>query len=740
MKIKKIISILLAVLLLNTFAPLVVHGADGIAQVRQYLNAPSQYTNNANFGINIDATLNGTITSLGNFGGFAVYEFLNPVQNSQNHPYGIDFTIAGNSFNGAATTQEPGQVWVSQDGENWFALAGSEHFEDETLWNYSLTYTKGEGNKCSFSDSLGENGTVNGQYPLKENYPKATFEDDSLTLSGILLRKLTTPSTNNGITTSFGYVDTLPKSVSLVNPYCENPQKNGADGQFDISWAVDENGAPVSLDWIKFVKVQTATFINGGIFGEKSTEISALSVTPEGEKTATTEAPDCITVDGEKIPLESNKFTYEITANSSFDLSVETESNVYINNARGTSCYFDSMPEKGIIRVIVQSGENEPLIYYFNIKGVQSEAEITLSDDELELEKGKTAQLTATASNGEKITFTSSDDSVATVDENGNITANAVGTAFITAKTASGAGKSCKVTVTAPQIIEEKFVTVSFSLCGGDTAIPKKEITVSSLDAENLGYKTAETDHNGQKIDDVTVFDVIVAVHSELYGEDFVENPEKYLVMSSSFITRAFNQSSSMWGFTVNDVMPNDDIVNPDFGGATGYACDTARVNDGDFVSLFMYSDTKYFGDLYSWFDSPDYTAVEGESFTVKLIGYDVMYHGINTLADINEKYAKPLNGVEIFAVINGENVSLGKTDKNGNAKITIPNEGEYTIFAKGQTTDGTPIIVPYATVAVAHNDNQKPTTFCGWLKYIWQKIVSFFVRIGEFFVSIFKG
>ncbi|MCQ2471512.1 MAG: Ig-like domain-containing protein [Clostridia bacterium] len=738
MKIKKILSILLAVLLLNTLTPLIACGAEPVASVRQYLNAPSQYTNNANFGINIDATLNGTITSLGNFGGFAVYEFLNPVQNSQNHPYGIDFTIAGNSFNGAATTQEPGQVWVSQDGENWFALAGSEHFEDETQWNYSLTYTKGEGNKCSFSDSLGENGTVNGQYPLKENYPKATFEEDSLTLTGILLRKLTTPSTNNGITTSFGYVDTLPKSASLVNPYGENPQKNGADGQFDISWAVDENGAPVSLDWIKFVKVQTATFINGGIFGEKSTEISALSVTPEGEKIATTEVPDCITVDGEKIPLESDKFTYEITANSSFDLSVETESNVYINNTRGTSRHFDSVPEKGIVRVIVQNGECEPLIYYFNITSSANDVEITLSADEIELEKGKTAQLTATASNGEKINFASSDDSVASVDENGKITANAVGTAFITAKTASGAGKSCKVTVIAPR--KQAFATVSFSLSGGEVSVPKKEITVSSLDAENLGYETATTDHNGKSVENVTVFDVISAVHREIYGDDFTKNPEKYLVMSGSFITRAFNQSSSAWGFTVNDVMPNDGIFNPDFGGATGYACDTARVNDGDFVSLFMYKDSRYFEDLYPLFDAQNYTANAGEKFTINLTGYGVMEHGINTLDDIKNKYATALNGVEIFAVINGENVSLGKTDKKGNAKIKFSEEGEYTIFVSGETADGTPVITNFATVTVTQNDNKKPTTFCGWLQFIWQKIVSFFKKIGEFFVSIFKG
>ena len=63
-----------------------------------------------------------------------------------------------------------------------------------------------------------------------------------------------------------------------VNPYIENPQQNAKDGQFDISWAVDSDGMPVHLDWVKYVKVQTATFIDGGVFGEKSTEINGVNL------------------------------------------------------------------------------------------------------------------------------------------------------------------------------------------------------------------------------------------------------------------------------------------------------------------------------------------------------------------------------------------------------------------------------------------------------------------------------
>ena len=97
------------------------------ARVKEYLVAPSQYTNNGQYGKFIDTTLtqNGNTTSLGNYGGYVVYEFNTPVMNDPKNPYGVDFRISGNAFNGALTTQEPGQVWVSQDGENWYYFDAS---------------------------------------------------------------------------------------------------------------------------------------------------------------------------------------------------------------------------------------------------------------------------------------------------------------------------------------------------------------------------------------------------------------------------------------------------------------------------------------------------------------------------------------------------------------------------------------------------------------------------------------
>lgn len=745
MKTKKIISILLAVLMLTSLASISVFAKEQpIASVREFINAPSQYTNNAAYGIDIDGTLNGKLASLGNFGGYVIYEFNKPVQNTDKHAYGVDFIIPGNAFNAALTTQEPGQVWVSQNGKDWYALAGSEHYEDETVWDYSVTYKKtAEANKCDFSDSLGESGTwgCRAQYPLSENYPTVTVPEDEITLSGVLLRKQTSGSTSNGIQTSFGYTDALKnaKKSAPSNPYVENPAGNGIDGQFDISWAVDKNGFGVELDSIKYVKVQTATFINGGAFGEKSTELQGLFVADESEESVgKTAAPASITVGGKKIELEDGKDYYEAAVDGEFDVSVEADANIYINNSYGNTRHFESETEKGIVRVIVQSGNSAPVIYYINTGKSIAKTKITLSDTEKEIGLGKKSKLTAETNNGEKIAWSSSDESVASVSKSGIVTANKLGEADIIATSESGRSEKCKVTVIEP--VSPVTVNVTYSVSGNEIPVQKHSISVSSDIAEKYGYETAEKDHNDIDVEGVTVFDVIVAAHEELYGESFKKNPENYLVMSSSFIMKAYGQNAMSSGFIVNGIMPNDGIINLSYGTCTGYACDTARVFDGDEISYFFYKDLKYYSDYYAWFDCDSYNVNAGEELTVSLNGYCAMYYGINDWQTILDEYAQPLEGIQIYAVIDGEKILVGTTDKNGKAVLSFAEEGKYVIFCEGETKDKCPVITNSANVTVNPQQTHK-RTFCEWLKHIWEVIKNFFIKAHNFlFGWIYKG
>ncbi len=84
---------------------------------------------------------------------------------------------------------------------------------------------------------------------------------------------------------------------------------------------------------------------------------------------------------------------------------------------------------------------------------------VTISESSATLEVGQNKTLTATASDGSAITWTSSATNVATVDGSGNVTGVAAGNATITATAGNGASASCTVTVNAP--VQEVIVTVS---------------------------------------------------------------------------------------------------------------------------------------------------------------------------------------------------------------------------------------------------------------------------------------
>ena len=198
------------------------------------------------------------------------------------------------------------------------------------IWNYSVTYE----NPVPDDDSLatGESGTTgknvvysytglseNGKgrvlfnnwhrhnyFPLLNNYfvgvnqhaaldgivntisplalgdyasytPKASSTVGAkLTMSGVRLM----PASNSTApdTFLFGYVDCHPNgtlSTVQVNPYTtgrtSNDNSNG--DPMDLSWAVDENGTPVELDSVRYVRVYTGVMQMNGMMGESSTEV-----------------------------------------------------------------------------------------------------------------------------------------------------------------------------------------------------------------------------------------------------------------------------------------------------------------------------------------------------------------------------------------------------------------------------------------------------------------------------------
>ncbi len=368
--------------------------------VVDYLCIASQYTNGGGlgpYGVNGVATLRGTgagtvssdphrsPTSLGNFGGYITYYYEDAIMDDPRNPYGADFLISGNSVENSNAFAEPGNVLVSHDGETWYTLAGSLHYDDNALWDYTITYKNNNG-QADWTDNLGKSGTSY-WYPRKEFYPLFSWTEGlehEMTITGVAL--VPGDEVNEFGNTmppfpDFGYVDvgSIFDGNTNANPYkgtrynasSKRIFRDGVD-TFDLKWAVDEDGQPVELpDGIHYIKVQTANNVDNGGIGEKSTEVNLVRVAvPSSSAVGVTGAPASITVDGKTVSYTGPNLEVvdDVEVSGAFIVNVETSAaNVYINGSRGKSATFAKTPNHEMLRVIVQEGEKEPWIGYFNL-------------------------------------------------------------------------------------------------------------------------------------------------------------------------------------------------------------------------------------------------------------------------------------------------------------------------------------------------------------------------------------
>lgn len=212
----------------------------------------------------IAGTANGTILSLGAWGGYIVFGFDHAVPNNA----GADFKITGNAFAGNA---EPGIVMVaSDDNQNglpddpWYEICGSAHTHADTQQRYAVTYRKLNQSNDSivWEDNRGNRGYIVKNSFRTQNYFPEWLTDDSLTFVGTRLpNNAVEQSPNYFVLNAFEY------------GYADN-QPNNADTGIDIDWAIDTLNQPAHLSSIDFIKVYTGVFQNNGNIGECSTEIA----------------------------------------------------------------------------------------------------------------------------------------------------------------------------------------------------------------------------------------------------------------------------------------------------------------------------------------------------------------------------------------------------------------------------------------------------------------------------------
>ncbi|SDZ82931.1 hypothetical protein SAMN05192529_102190 [Arachidicoccus rhizosphaerae] len=240
--------------------------------VFSFTPAPGQFVNTDYADINTVSkiTENKTI-SLGAWGGQIVLGFDHTVINNE----GNDLLILGNA---AATSAEPGIVWVSYDAnrnglpdDTWYELKGSAYGAEGYERNYKVTYfNPGDGNTTSdimWVDNHNDTGYVKLNVYHKQSYFPAWITASSYTLEGSKL-----PDTNIDMSNP-----TYIKSLPFEFGYVDNIATAAGGDSLDISNAIDADGNAIALKGIDFIKIQTGIMKDMGWLGELSTEVTSVA-------------------------------------------------------------------------------------------------------------------------------------------------------------------------------------------------------------------------------------------------------------------------------------------------------------------------------------------------------------------------------------------------------------------------------------------------------------------------------
>lgn len=405
------------------------------AALYAYLPAPAQFVNEGvttgGWGDAYDS--NGTVkatsstgVSLGFFGGYAVYEFENPIADDPTHPYGADFIVYGNAF---WNNSEAGCIQVSKDGTTWYDIAGSMYYTKSTK-GATITYTNPNAtedagitipasNKGTLADvpyTLTVNGTTttgtvtkntfhnHSWFPLNVNYfvdyvttettrkQMAKVDEfsfvsrtlasngvtDKLTFTGTLLTDY--PGTGKTDQIGFGYCDVHPNKTLggtiAYNPYQTFTSSSDYDTKvagtsggdpIDIAWAVKSNGTPANLDSIRYVRIYTGMAQMNGIFGEISTEVCGVAACT-GSTTETAATPT-IKVNGMTQETTNGALKkVESLGTGTCTVSVSGNGYIYINGTATTSATFTPTTAGTKVQVIVQNGTASPYITWLLLK------------------------------------------------------------------------------------------------------------------------------------------------------------------------------------------------------------------------------------------------------------------------------------------------------------------------------------------------------------------------------------
>jgi len=164
----------------------------------------------------------------------------------------------------------------------------------------------------------------------------------------------------------FGYADVRPNGSSIgtpVNPYATAPSALAGGDGFDLSWAVDEDGIPVSVNNVHYVRVYSAVLYNAGIFGETSAEVCGLYVVRGGGTTTLTNDLYVADYATEEDEVETTNGGYQ-HVNAGHYILYSDADYVYVNGeiVDGENGYDFYVNSGSMVQIITQYGNQSPYL------------------------------------------------------------------------------------------------------------------------------------------------------------------------------------------------------------------------------------------------------------------------------------------------------------------------------------------------------------------------------------------
>lgn len=201
-----------------------------------------------------------------------------------------------------------------------------------------------------------------------------TVEDDMVVLN----RTLSAAPSQAQMTDVYqwGYADVRPNAPrgadavygQAVNPYAvaaSSTTEASGDG-FDLSWAVDDDGRPVSLEGVRYIRVYSGVLFSAGVFGETSTEVCGLYVANGTGSSSITK--DLVIKNSSNVEVATTNMGVSEIASGTVNLTSEAD-NVYVNGVLVEVTDYSFVISAGqMVQIITQTEDEAP--YITVLKGV----------------------------------------------------------------------------------------------------------------------------------------------------------------------------------------------------------------------------------------------------------------------------------------------------------------------------------------------------------------------------------